>query len=83
MPGGLDRYLARTNFQAQQTDMSVDANRPDNLDAPVPGLQAAHGIFDDKAKDRSLQSNLSMHRRLALGTASGVALVALAARRRS
>jgi NADP-dependent 3-hydroxy acid dehydrogenase YdfG len=83
MPGVLDRYLARTNFQAQQTDMPVDANRPDNLDAPVPGLQAAHGIFDDKAKDRSLQSNLSMHRRLALGTASGVALVALAARRRS
>ncbi|MDQ4090899.1 MAG: SDR family oxidoreductase, partial [Actinomycetota bacterium] len=83
MPGVLDRYLARTNFQAQQTDMPVDADRPDNLDAPVPGLQAAHGIFDDKAKDRSLQSNLSMHRRLALGTASGVALVALAARRRS
>ena len=83
MPGVLDRYLARTNFQAQQTDMPVDADRPDNLDAPVPGLQAAHGIFDDKAKDRSLQSNLSMHRRLALGTASGAALVALAARRRS
>ncbi|HVL04430.1 MAG TPA: SDR family oxidoreductase [Acidimicrobiales bacterium] len=83
MPGVLDRYLARTNFQAQQTDMPVAPDRPDNLDAPVPGTQAAHGIFDDRAKDRSLQSKLSMHRRLAVGTASGAALAALLARRRA
>ena len=83
MPGLLDRYLARTNFQAQQTAMPVAPDRPDNLDAPVPGSQAAHGIFDDQAKDSSIQSRLSMHRRLAVGTASGAALVAFAARRRS
>jgi NAD(P)-dependent dehydrogenase (short-subunit alcohol dehydrogenase family) len=83
LPGVLDRYLARTNFQAQQTDMPVAPDRPDNLDTPVPGTHAAHGIFDDKAKDRSLQSRVSMHRRLAVGTASGAALAALAARRRS
>jgi NADP-dependent 3-hydroxy acid dehydrogenase YdfG len=80
-PGVLDRYLARTNFEAQQTDIPVDADRPDNLEAPVPGTQAAHGIFDAKAKDRSIQSRLSMHRRL-VGAASGAALLALAARRR-
>lgn len=83
VPGVLDRYLARTNFQAQQTALPVDPDRPDNLDAPVPGTQAAHGIFDDQAKGRSLQSTVSMHRRLAVGTASGAALLALAARRRS
>jgi len=83
MPGVLDRYLARTNFQAQQTDMPVDPGRPDNLETPAPGNQAAHGIFDDRAKDRSLQSQLSMHRRLAVGTASGAALVAVAALRRN
>ena len=83
MPGVLDRYLAKTNFQAQQTDMPVDPGRVDNLEAPAPGTQAAHGIFDDKAKDRSLQSTLSMRRRLTVGAASGAALVALAARRRS
>jgi hypothetical protein len=49
----------------------------------VPGTQAAHGIFDDRAKDHSVQSKLSMHRRLAVGTASGAALVVLAARWRS
>jgi short-subunit dehydrogenase len=83
MPGVLDRYLARTNFQAQQTALPVAPDRPDNLHAPVPGTQAAHGIFDDQAKERSIQSMVSMHRRLAVGTASGAALLALAARRRS
>ncbi len=82
MPGLLDRYLARTNFEAQQTDQPVSPDRLDNLDKPVTGTQGAHGIFDAEAKDRSIQNLLSMHRRLAAGTASGVALVALAARRR-
>ena len=82
-PGLLDRYLARTNFEAQQTDIPVDGDRPDNLEAPVPGTQAAHGIFDGQAKDRSLQSRLSMHRRVVAGAASGAAVLALAARRRS
>ena len=82
VPGLLDRYLARTNFEAQQTDIPVDADRPDNLEAPVGGAQAAHGIFDAKAKDRSVQSRLSMHRRLVAGAASGAALLTVAARRR-
>jgi NAD(P)-dependent dehydrogenase (short-subunit alcohol dehydrogenase family) len=81
VPGLLDRYLARTNFDAQQTDKPVSPDRPDNLCDPVPGDQAAHGIFDAKAKARSLQSEVSMHRRLA-GAASAAALVAVSARRR-
>jgi NAD(P)-dependent dehydrogenase (short-subunit alcohol dehydrogenase family) len=81
-PGLLDRYLARTNFEAQQTDQPVDPDRPDNLVAPAPGEQAAHGIFDAKAKDRSVQAQLSMHRRVAVGAASGAALFVLARRRR-
>ncbi|MGI8984901.1 MAG: SDR family oxidoreductase [Acidimicrobiales bacterium] len=82
MPGLLDRYLARTNFEAQQTDMAAEPGSPDNLDEPVAGTQAAHGIFDDRATQRCLQSGLSRHRGLALGTASGAALAALVARRR-
>ena len=82
-PGLLDRYLAKTNFEAQQTDQPVDPDRPDNLEGPVPGVHGAHGIFDAQAKDSSLQSRLSMHRRVVAGAASGAALLALAARRRS
>jgi NAD(P)-dependent dehydrogenase (short-subunit alcohol dehydrogenase family) len=45
----LDRYLARTGVDAQQTDEPVPADRPDNLDAPLPGDRGAHGRFDDAA----------------------------------
>jgi NAD(P)-dependent dehydrogenase (short-subunit alcohol dehydrogenase family) len=82
VPGVLDRYLAKTNFQAQQTDEPEPPERPDNLYEPVEGAQGAHGIFDDRAKDRSLQSQLSMHRRLAAAAVSGVGLGLVAARRR-
>jgi NAD(P)-dependent dehydrogenase (short-subunit alcohol dehydrogenase family) len=82
VPGLLDRYLARTNVDAQQTDQPVEPGRPDNLFAPVPGDQSAHGIFDDRSKDRSLQSRMSRHRRLTLGVASAGAAAAVVARRR-
>ena len=81
VPGLLDRYLARTNVDAQQTDQPLPGERPDNLDGPVAGPHAAHGIFDAEAKGRSLQSRLSMHRRAVVGAASGVAF-GLAIRRR-
>ncbi|HEX3622941.1 MAG TPA: SDR family oxidoreductase [Acidimicrobiales bacterium] len=82
VPGLLDRYLARTNFDAQQTDRPVSPDRPDNLCDPVPGHQAAHGIFDGKSKSRSLQNELNMHRGVAAGAASAAALVVAARRRR-
>jgi len=37
------------------TDEPEDRGRPDNLWAPVPGDFGAHGVFDDRAKDTSLQ----------------------------
>jgi len=36
-PGLADRYLARTGYEAQQTDEPVTAGRPDNLFESVPG----------------------------------------------
>ena len=54
-PGLLDRYLARTNFDAQQTHEPVDAGRPANLWSPVPGDAGAHGRFGRTAHPRSLQ----------------------------
>ena len=45
-PGMIDQYLARTNYEAQQTDEPVEANRRDNLWSPVPGDHGAHGSFD-------------------------------------
>jgi NAD(P)-dependent dehydrogenase (short-subunit alcohol dehydrogenase family) len=55
----LDRYLARTGFDSQQTGERVEPGRPNNLWQPIdqaPGSdEGAHGIFDDRAHGRSAQ----------------------------
>jgi short-subunit dehydrogenase len=61
VPGLLDRYLARTGFDSQQSDEADSADRPDNLFEPVPGGFAAHGRFDDRASGRSPWSSIRRH----------------------
>lgn len=80
-PGLVDRYLARTGYQSQQTDQPDDPNRPHNLWQPVAGDRGAHGRFDARAKETSVQFWLSKHRRaLSLaGAALAAGLAALAA----
>ncbi|MBQ1097570.1 SDR family oxidoreductase [Streptomyces sp. b94] len=73
-PGLLDRFLARTGYDSQQTDEPVDPSRPVNLwkppDDTAPADYGAHGVFDDESHARSLQFWISRHRRpLALGAA--------------
>ncbi len=70
VPGFADRYLARTGFDAQQTDESVPPGRPDNLFEPLPGERSAHGGFDEQAKPRSAQWELTRHRLLLAGGAA-------------
>ena len=66
-PGWLDRYLAATGFDSQQTDEPEDPDRPDNLWMPLPGDRGAHGVFDDRAGDTSPQLWAATHRGLTLG----------------
>ncbi|MEW1910060.1 SDR family oxidoreductase [Kitasatospora sp. NPDC085895] len=56
-PGLLDRYLARTGFDSQQTDEPRPADGPDNLFEPADRDTdfGAHGRFDRKARARSRQ----------------------------
>jgi short-subunit dehydrogenase len=61
-PGLVDRYLARSGFDAQQIDEPVPPDRRDNLFEPAPGAFAAHGKFDDRARPRSLQLWATFHR---------------------
>jgi NAD(P)-dependent dehydrogenase (short-subunit alcohol dehydrogenase family) len=81
VPGLLDRYLARTNVDAQQTDQPVPHDRPDNLFASSEQDEGAHGIFDDQAHAHSVQLWAAMHRR-ALTVGGLVAAAGLAAGRR-
>ncbi len=76
-PGLMDRYLARTNYEAQQTDEPVEPDRRDNLWSPVSGDHGAHGTFDDRASDSSPQLWTNMNRRwlaLAGGALAGLML---------
>jgi NAD(P)-dependent dehydrogenase (short-subunit alcohol dehydrogenase family) len=57
-----DWYLARVGYAAQQTDAPADPNRPHNLWQPVPGDHGAHGTFDARARDMSVQLWADTHR---------------------
>jgi hypothetical protein len=74
-PGLLDRVLARSGYEAQQTGEPEDPGRPHNLWDPVPGDHGARGAFGERATDSSPQLWAAKNRgRLTLG-----ALLALGA----
>jgi NAD(P)-dependent dehydrogenase (short-subunit alcohol dehydrogenase family) len=65
VPALLDRYLARTGYDSQQTGERVDDDRPDNLyealDGPGGRDYGAHGSFDARSHPRSAQVWLDEH----------------------
>ena len=81
-PRLLDHYLGRIGFDSQQTDEPEDPSHPVDLWEPVPGDHGAHGAFDERARDNSVQHWLNTHRGLVAAGAglAGAALVALRAR---
>lgn len=62
-PGLGDRYLAQTGYESQQTDEPHDPDRPHNLWQPLPGDHGAHGVFNDRARERSRQLWVNTHLR--------------------
>jgi NAD(P)-dependent dehydrogenase (short-subunit alcohol dehydrogenase family) len=86
--GVLDRYLARTGYDSQQTDEPAPADRPENLWEPADGPSGrdfgTHGRFDDRSTSRSYQMWASEHHGLlgAVGGLAAGAAVAVAALRR-
>jgi NAD(P)-dependent dehydrogenase (short-subunit alcohol dehydrogenase family) len=61
-PALVDRYLARTGFDAQQTDQPLDPEGHDNLFTPIEEDRGAHGPFDDQARGASIQYWLAKNR---------------------
>ncbi|MEP9381642.1 SDR family oxidoreductase [Nocardioides sp. KR10-350] len=86
VPALLDRYVARTSVDAQQTDGPPPPDRPVNIWEPVDGPggrdHGARGPFD--AADTSAQQWAAQHRGMLLAGAAAVgALVAARRGRRS
>ena len=77
VPGLADRYLARTGYDAQQTERPMEHERRGNLFEPADGDQDSHGPFDDRARPFSAQLWVTKHRRL-LGAAGAAALAGAA-----
>jgi NAD(P)-dependent dehydrogenase (short-subunit alcohol dehydrogenase family) len=78
-PGLLDHYLADTGYESQQYDGPEDPDRAHNLWQPVPGDHGAHGTFDARAKECSLQLWTSEHRALVAIGVGALAIMGLAA----
>ncbi len=85
-PGLQDRFLAKANYDGQQSERELDPDRRDYLFEPVDDREdrGAHGIFDEHAKPRSRALWATTHRR-AIGTAAlcGAAASVSLLRRRS
>jgi NAD(P)-dependent dehydrogenase (short-subunit alcohol dehydrogenase family) len=83
-PGVLDRYLARTGFQAQQTEQPHDPHDPGNLWRPADDEDGhdygAHGEFDATAKSRSWQTWASQHHGLLAAAGAALAVTAVGGR---
>jgi NAD(P)-dependent dehydrogenase (short-subunit alcohol dehydrogenase family) len=82
-PGLLDRYLAATAYEGQQTDEPDDPERADNLYAPVEVDAGAHGRFDAVARDAETPGPLGTKARVAALAGAGLAIAALVTRRRA
>lgn len=74
-PGLLDRYLARTGFSSQQTSQKRSPDQPVNLWEPADQTTdfGAHGAFDDRSHQRSLQVWASQHHGAVLAAAGAAA----------
>ncbi|MGR4880324.1 SDR family oxidoreductase [Streptomyces sp. LARHCF249] len=88
-PALLDRYLARTGYDSQQTREPEDPHRDHNLWHPLDGPggrdHGAHGSFDRRSHSRSPQLWFSQHaaaRAAALAAMGSVAAAAVCAARR-
>jgi short-subunit dehydrogenase len=72
-PGLGDHYLGWKGYAAQQRQEPRDPDQPDNLFETVPGNYAAHGDFNEKATDFSLQLWMNTHRGVLMGVGVGAA----------
>ena len=81
MPGLGDLYLAKHGYEAQMIDEPENPNRPDNLWSPLPGDHGAHGVFDDRATDRSITFELNQRRGWILAGAAALFLACALTRR--
>lgn len=85
-PGLLDRYLAKTGYESQQTSARTSPDRPSNLWEPADAAGGhdfgAHGRFDKRSTPRSPQLWASQHHGLVGGLCAATVAAGVAGIRR-
>jgi NAD(P)-dependent dehydrogenase (short-subunit alcohol dehydrogenase family) len=84
VPGVGDWYLSKTGYSSQQTDEPHDPDQPVNLWEPADAEKdfGAHGVFDAKSTDSSVQMWASQHHGLVTAlAAAGVAVIGVVLRK--
>jgi hypothetical protein len=81
-PGLGDRYLAKYGYDAQMVDEPEVPGRPDNLWSPLPGDPGAHGVFDDRSRDVSVEMELNKRRGWIVAGAAALLVACVAGSRR-
>lgn len=76
-PGVGDHYLARTGYESQMSHERRDPDTPHNLWKPVPGNYGAHGRFDDRAAEFSIQLWVNTHRPFVAATLAVLSFVGI------
>jgi hypothetical protein len=67
----LDKFLAANGYDSQQADGPVPLDRPNNLWEPLAGDHGAHGRFDRRSREYSVQLWAATHpAQLTLGVAA-------------
>jgi hypothetical protein len=77
-PSLLDRYLARTGVESQQSEAGIVPPREGNLFEPPSGDEGAHGRYGEQAHSRSVQYWLTKRRREVAGALALTGAVAAA-----
>jgi NAD(P)-dependent dehydrogenase (short-subunit alcohol dehydrogenase family) len=73
-PGLTDKYMERSTFDSQKTEIRAAADRPTNLYEPLEHDGGARGHFHGRVKKWSAYTEAVRHPRAAMGILAGVGL---------
>jgi NAD(P)-dependent dehydrogenase (short-subunit alcohol dehydrogenase family) len=80
-PRATDKYMERSTFASQKTDMKLRDGRPDNLYAPVDHDGGERGHFDGRVRKSSAYTEVVLHPKRAALIAAAISAAALGTKR--
>jgi NAD(P)-dependent dehydrogenase (short-subunit alcohol dehydrogenase family) len=76
-----DKYMERTTFESQKTDIPASPDRPTNLYEPVQDDGGARGRFQGRVRKWSSYTQAALHPRITAGVVATLGVIAAGARR--